>query len=566
MAKTSIGIDMGLNSIKMVELVQEKGSTFRLTKAVVRYSAFDWDVFEDKRAQALCDFIRKAREQNKLSRGRSVFTSMPSISVFVRYLDLLATKKKKTDELIALEAEQQIPMPLDEVAWDYRIVADKSRREKQAMLMAVKRDVVDESVDIVKKAGFVSRAITLSLLCLLNVAKRNKATRNAEGVIIVDIGAESSGILINRKKHIWLRSFSVGGKKISESIAENAGIDFEQADLIKREGPEALGDLDEKILPFVQETIQQNLDNLVSEVERSISFYKMDQMNNDASFDEELFKEFSILLTGGGSKINGLEEFFQERLGMNVSYMRTFEGIKITKRSLVAKQLDGISGEADIKDEVDPLLAVAVGAALEGFEKEGTGINFLKKDLAVQKSFSAAKFLKAASFIFFFSAFCVHFFFQTEEIALYKKHLNELEGISENVDTYGPQLTKVRKETKALDANGAFFMSFLQKRVLWLDVLSEITKALPHDVWLTNYQGTGLYSSENPNELLVQGITTSYDNLNAFIAALKTSQIVSEVKPESVVSQDDVFNFLLNLKVHDVHKTKEIGIDENRNS
>jgi type IV pilus assembly protein PilM len=550
----------------MVELVFEGGNTFRMTRGVIRYSSFDWDVFEEKRAQTLSEFVRKAREDHKLGKGRLVHISMPSNSVFIRYVDLLVGERKKIADVIKLEAQQQIPMPLDEVSWDYKIVAEKSRREKQAVLMAVKRDVVDESTDIIKKAGFVSRSITLSLLCLLNIAKRSKESRNAEGIIIVDIGAESSGILINRKKHVWLRSFSLGGSQISKSIAENADIDFAKAEQIKREGPSVLGNMDPAIIAQVHETISQNLENFVSEVERSISFYKMDQLNNDSSLDQGFFKKFRLLLTGGGSKIEGLEDFFKSRLGMDVSYMRTFENIKISKKALDVKQLDGINRESDIREEVDPLFAVAVGAALEGFEKDGTGINFLKQDLAVQKKFNIGQFLRVASYIFFFSAFVIHFFFQNEEISIYKQHLLELQRVKDNIETNGPLLTNIRKDTQILNENGSFLMGYLKKRVLWLSALNEIAQALPNDVWLTNYQGASTYTSATENRLILQGITTSYDDLNAFIAALRESSLVYEVKPESVVSQNDLFNFLLNVKINDEYSPTQEGQNANSNT
>lgn len=559
---------MGLNSIKMVELIQERNGVFRLSRAMVRYAPFDWDVFNEKRAQTLTDFLRKGREERSIGKGKNVTISMPGISVFVRYVDLLETKRKKLDELIHMEAKQQIPMDLDEVAWDYKIVSESGRRAKQAMLMAVKRDVVNETSDIVKKSGFVPKAVSISLLCLLDLAKNKRNCKNVAGIIIIDIGAESSGILINRKKHIWLRSFSIGGKQISASIAQNAGIDLDKAEAIKRQGISASEKIDAKDTLFIKETISQNLNTLVTEVERSISFYKMDQIGEDSDLDEERFKNFTVLVTGGGSKIDGLLELFTQRLGMQVSALKTFDGMKISRKALVKKQLDGLNHESDMTDEADPLLAVAVGAAIQGFGKDGGRINFLKKEIAVQKSFNASKLLRAASFMFFFSAFIVHFFLQNEEFKLYRKHLDELERVSENVDAYGPQLDAVRQKTTLLEEDGLFLMSFLHKRFLWLSLLDQIASALPDDVWLTNYQGSGRLSAEtlDNNEVIVQGVTVSYDDLNAFMLALRECSLVKEVKPESIVGQDEFFNFLLKLEICDTPQKNPTVDNANRNA
>ena len=44
---------------------------------------------------------------------------------------------------------------------------------------------------------------------------------------------------------------------------------------------------------------------------------------------------------------------------------------------------------------------------------------------------------------------------------------------------------------------------------------------LPNDVWLSSFQGSGLYERGEDNELRIQGTTLSYDQLNDFITALK---------------------------------------------
>jgi cell division ATPase FtsA len=435
-------------------------------------------------------------------------------------------------------------------------------------LMAVKRDVVNEAHDIVKKSGFVPKAVSISLLCLLDLAKRKRTCKNVPGLIVIDIGAESSGIVIKRKKHIWLRSFSIGGKQISASIAQNAEIAFEKAETIKKRGCEGFSDIAEKDALFIKETISQNINTLVTEVERSISFYKMDQIGEDSDLDEETFKQFPVFVTGGGSKTEGLLELFKKRLGMQVSALQTFDGLKISRKALVKKQIDGLNRDNDITDESDPLLAVAVGAAIQGFQKEGEQINFLKKEIAVQKSFNASKLLRAAAFIFFFSAFIVHFFLQNEAYKVHKKHLDELERVAENVDAYGPQLEAVRQQDRLLEEDGLFLMTFLQKRFLWVALLAEISDALPDDVWVTNYQGSGRFSAESRdiNEVILQGVTASYDDLNAFITALRRCSLVKEVKPESVVEQDDLFNFMLKLMVKDTPKNNPTVNNANRDA
>ena len=557
MSKTSIGIDIGLNSVKMVELMQERNGTVRIMKAAIRYASFEWDVFHERRSQELSSFIKRAREESKISKGKSVIISIPSISVFVRYIDILETRKKKESELITLEAQQQIPLSLDEVAWDYSVISKKGKSSKRAVLIAVKKDVVDESAEIVRKGGFISSAVTLNLLCLLDLVRHNRKYKSREGIVIVDIGAESTGILISRGRHIWLRSFALAGKKITESIAQNAALEFSEAESIKKEGPSALSSFDETVQQNLKETISFNIENLISEVDRSITFYKMDQMNADPTLTSEKFKNFQVLLTGGGSKIEGFTDFFEKKLGIQVECINTFDGIKVDKHVLRKSQLSGMNTEADIIDQINPLLSVAVGAALRGFQKTPSPINFLKRELQVQKSSHVIKYLRFIAYIFFFGAFLTHFVLQRQELQINRTRLHELEKLSENMDTYGPQLEKISKEIDVYQGHGIFLINYLQKRFLWIEILNSVSHKLLSDIWITSFQGNGFFMAGKDNELQIQGTTLSYDQLNDFITALKESEMIKEVKPESVVSQDDVFNFLLNLKVKNQTGVKE---------
>jgi len=128
--------------------------------------------------------------------------------------------------------------------------------------------------------------------------------------------------------------------------------------------------------------------------------------------------------------------------------------------------------------------------------------------------------------------------------------LGELEQISEQMDTYAPQLEEVQSKITVAQNRCVFLKNYLQKRFLWIDILNSIAEILPRDVWLTSFQGTGMLEKDQNNELLLNGVTLSYDQLNDFILTLRDVESIAEVKPESVIEQDDKFNFLLTVTVN----------------
>ena len=553
MAKTSVGIDIGINSVKIAELSQEGVNKYALKKAITHYNPVNWDISEEKREAELAEFIKGIRERYGIARGKSVVIALPSNSVFVRYVDILETKRTKESDLIEYEARQQIPLSLDDVSWDYKILEEDSDRGKKALLIAVKKGIVENAVEHVKQGGLVARSVSLSLFCLLDVAQQKAVSKRSEGIVVIDIGLESTGIIISRGKHVWLRSFTFAGRNFTDSIAEAAEVDYSHAEMIKKEGPSSLNLRGEDVVEKVKEAIVCNLENLVAEVERTLNYYKMEYITTDPLMSEESFKKFHIFLTGGGSKIEEIAGFFEKKLDMSVSVLNVFDRVKVDEKKIKKGDLGGVNNEVkDITAEIDPLLSVAVSAAMVGFSKTDTGINFLKKNIAAQRSFSLSKYIRFFSYLFFAAALIVNFMFDKKTMNLYKDKLIELEKLSEQMDTYAPQVDSVTKDIEKMSGKNSFLLNFVQKRFVWLDVINSISAVMPDDLWLTGFYGAGGYEKDSVNELMLNGTTISYDQLNDFILAVRTIDTIEEVKPESVVNENETFNFLLRLTIKKV--------------
>ena len=46
-------------------------------------------------------------------------------SVFTRFVKLPSVEPDKVDQIIQFEAQQNVPFPIDEVVWDYQLVAGR---------------------------------------------------------------------------------------------------------------------------------------------------------------------------------------------------------------------------------------------------------------------------------------------------------------------------------------------------------------------------------------------------------------------------------------------------------
>ncbi len=533
MSNTSIGIDIGLSSLKLVELVKRKDS-YLLKEAAVKYFSFNGT---DERESAYISALKEWQVKFKLNKNKNVFVSLPVGSVFLRYFKIVSSRRKSEREIIEYEAKEEIPVPLDEVVWDYKVVSESSK-EKEIALIALKSDFVRENIRIVEAAGFKVGFATIGGFSLLNLVKLNKSLSVKNGVIFVDIGAEYTGITIKDGNAVWMRNFSFGGNKFTDGIAEHCGVSFEEAEEIKIKGPEAISETDK--IPLVKEAVLYSMENLVSEIERTINFYKVDRLSGD----EGAFANFVIVVTGGGSNIGGIDKFMSDKLGIPTEIL-SLEGYSLNIPAGVFKknQFDRLSFENDdMGDVLSPFLSEAVGAALYGFKKCKDEINFVKEDVKESEELNLSFIISILTYFLFFGSFFL--FFASQWYMLKSKDVMEtkFEEVIENVETVSPKLDSVLNRQESVRDEIGFYADYLQKRFLWLDLLNVISRNLPRGVWISDVKS-------DEDTLSIQGKTVSYDEFDRFILALKKEDIMNSVKPESITGKKSPFNFLLNLSV-----------------
>ena len=52
-------------------------------------------------------------------------------------------EEEKIDRIIAFEAQQNVPFPIDEVVWDYQLVGGGVDEQLQVVLVAIKSDLLE---------------------------------------------------------------------------------------------------------------------------------------------------------------------------------------------------------------------------------------------------------------------------------------------------------------------------------------------------------------------------------------------------------------------------------------
>lgn len=331
--KALLGLDVGSECIKAVEISGDKGEYL-----VTGYGQVDVSSEED-RPEALNDLLRSCG-----FRTRRVASAVSGRSVIVRFLNIVEMPEENLKNALRFEADKYIPFDIDNVLLDCQKLEDTtglSKNEMKVILVAVKREVVDEQYRLLQGLGLQPSVIDVDVFALANAfefSRRLTGEWDPEGKVIalVDMGAKKTCINIMKgSESCFTREIYMGGNDFTSYIAKKMGIEPFEAEQMKRNPAENGEEVREAVLPGIEE--------IGSEINLSLDYYE----NQYESKVEE------ICLSGGGSRVPGLDE----------SLERIFE-----RRTVAWSPVEGLGVDSDLVDtelllENAPSLTVAVGLA-----------------------------------------------------------------------------------------------------------------------------------------------------------------------------------------------------------
>jgi type IV pilus assembly protein PilM len=339
---TLIGLDIGSQAVKIVQLAQAKG-TYRLVH--LGMSLLPPNVIVEgaiKDPDAVQEAIKKIIMHLKL-KVKNVATSISGYSVIIKKIDLPQMSEAELTDNIQVEAEQYIPFNVEDVNIDFQILGSSAEKldRMEVMLVAAKKEVIDDYTGLLKKSGLSPQVIDVDFFALENAFEANYSATESGGVAIVDIGASKMNInVLKNGVSMFNRDASIGGNQITQDIQQRFGLEYEEAEKIK------LGLASDKVPGQDLEAVFVSAASSWStEVKRAIDFFY-------ATYPDETINQ--ILLSGGSCRLPGLDVLFNKDTNVPVAYFNPLANIEADSKKFDQEYLDYIA----------PQMAVAVGLAL----------------------------------------------------------------------------------------------------------------------------------------------------------------------------------------------------------
>src|SRR6266403_716582 len=155
-------------------------------------------------------------------------------SVFARFVKLPSVEEEKIDRIIAFEAQQNVPFPIDEVVWDYQLVGGGADEQLQVVLVAIKSDLLEALNGAVEAAGLRPVIIDVATMALANAFRYNY--NELDGCsLLIDIGARTTNLIFVEQDKIFTRNVPIGGSSITSALAKELNESFGRAEARKKE-------------------------------------------------------------------------------------------------------------------------------------------------------------------------------------------------------------------------------------------------------------------------------------------------------------------------------------------
>ena len=328
---SSIGIDIGSHSIKCAEISHKKDEIKLQRIAVTPLS----NSSPEAQSAVLKTFFDAYPAMPK-----NIRISMAGPAVITRLIQLPIMTHSDLKGAIRFEAESHLPYAIEECVLDFQILDQvPNQTMMNVLLVAIKRDFVQERLDMLTQIGVTPDVIDLDIFCLSNAFEiLNNAPEN-KIYGLLNIGHQlSSFTVIKNKLPSFVRDISNGGLGVTNALAELKGIGASEAETLKmsRE-PEILSDLKiatQKGFEILAEELKTSIDFCESEIGESIP---------------------AIWLSGGGAFSYEAASVLTEAAGKPVSLWDNTKKMEILK-SVDTKVMEAHSAEMN----------VAFGMALRG--------------------------------------------------------------------------------------------------------------------------------------------------------------------------------------------------------
>lgn len=461
-SKSFLAVDFGAATLKVAEMAPSDGGGLKL----IRYGMKALGLAGSQDA-AREGAIKKALAELLVEGGfasKDVNLCAPGFQVFSKFVKLPPVDTSKIRQIIQYEAQQNVPFPLPETAWDYQILGNSPSGELEVLLVAIKSDIVEKQIfGSGEASGLRMQTVDASIGALANAFRYNYG--DVEGCsVLIDVGAKTSNVLLFEGGKYYARSVNVGANAITQEFAAETKLRFDDAEKFKlSDGFVSLGgayeEPDNPKVAAVSKVARNVLTRLHLQVAQTIQFYRTQQGGA---------APVRVYLCGGGSLMPYAAQFFEEKLSLPVEFFNPFRNNIQIDPSIDVSKLETIA----------PQFGELVGLGLRNVAQCPMELNLMPAASLARQEFNSKKpFLIAAAYAAVVGVFAVGWFYskvadvRREGSAKIDEQLQPLQSTMSQLEAAEGRLKKVTEDATQTGR-------WIEDRLIWAQIVSQFGSIL----------------------------------------------------------------------------------------
>lgn len=454
-------INCGASRITAVA-VSSSGDNLVVEKFVTESLQYDYSN-EDAWLGAVGGALHILNKQHNFS-GKASFI-IPGNQVLTKTIRIPHVEASKQAQILAFEAQQNIPYPLDEVVWDSQVVGDDGV-ETEILFIACKSNTIDNFCTEVSQAGFSVMTINAATILDYN-AIQFASPEQEEDVLLINIGARSTNLLFKNADGFFVRNIQLGGNSLTQNIADSLGKTFVQAEDIKHKFFD--GDLnyseDDSGTKGMSACADSFIRRMSQEITRSIVNYR--RQKNGAAPKR-------ILLSGRGSLLSGLSDQLSTSQKVPVELFDPLQNVTL-------------GGEITSDTSILALeISEIIGAAAQDKVTDGAGVNLLPAAIQSSMEFAMKKpFLLVAAACFALAPWPA-FIGYKELSSDYRSAAQSIKSVTRPLVEYQSQVEKNASHAIEISQSIQLVEGLKNSKTNWIQFLAQLQTSLSsaEDAWL----------------------------------------------------------------------------------
>jgi len=282
----AFGLNINDSSIKIIKL-EKSGNKFY----VASFGSLDLNpgivqsgIIKDEKALADAIKLSLSRVRGKKIRTKYAILSLPEEESFLQVIQMPKMSGKDLKSAIVFEAENYIPLPIEEVYLDFQQILpmENGLDHIDVLLAATRKKAVDSYIACVKAAGLLPLAAEVESQSISRALIKNEVAESP--IILIDIDKSGANFII----------FSGRSIRFTYSIP------------------------------------QLDATELVKQIKKHINFYYEHASHEHLSGEEKIEK---IILSGAETDVKKIADFLAEKLSIAVEMGDVFSNLALKRKN-----------------------------------------------------------------------------------------------------------------------------------------------------------------------------------------------------------------------------------------